>query len=133
MAYSSGIKSSILYDGACNLCNTWMRFIKHISAKNTFNYLMLQSLEAEKLFDEPGLRSWGDTVILIHNDKVYTRSDAIIKIFELSKFPWRALSFLKLVPHSLRDNLYNFIAGNRYKWFGKRATCHFEKTGKPCA
>ena len=66
----------------------------------------------------------GKFIIYISNDKIYSKSDAVIQVFtELGGF-YKLFGILKIFPSSLRNIFYDFFAGNRYKWFGKLDQCH---------
>jgi len=64
-----------------------------------------------------------DSVIYQKGDQVFLRSDAILNILKTLGGGWKVLLFFKILPKSWRDGLYDFMANNRYRWFGKRDTC----------
>lgn len=114
----------ILFDGVCNLCNSTINFIIKHDQKRIFRYAALQSETGQKLKSQLKIQSVDpDTVILIKNNKVYEKSDAVFKI--LSKLPGaiKMLYPLIFLPRFIRDFIYDLIAANRYKFFGKRDTC----------
>jgi len=63
------------------------------------------------------------SVCLIQNEQVYLKSDAALEIAKKLSIPYRWFSIFKIVPLSIRDAIYSFIAARRYKWFGKRTNC----------
>ena len=64
-----------------------------------------------------------ETMYLIEDGRVYTRSDAVAYSARHLRWPWRALAAITLVPRAARDAVYRFVARNRYRWFGTRAEC----------
>jgi len=65
-----------------------------------------------------------ETMYLIEDGRVYTRSDAVAYSARHLRWPWRALAATTLVPRAARDAVYRFVARNRYRWFGVRETCY---------
>ncbi len=116
--------SIILFDGVCNLCNASINFIIKRDKKRIFRYTPLQSNEGKKLLDKYSLISNElNTVILIEENTVYTKSTAFIEITKSLSGAWKIARILKIIPKNIRDFLYDIIAGKRYKWFGKRNEC----------
>jgi predicted DCC family thiol-disulfide oxidoreductase YuxK len=116
-------KGIILFDGVCNLCNSFVQKVIKADNKDYFRFASLQSPAAiELLKNHPEIKDL-KTVVLIVNDKIYTRSTAAIKISKhLSGF-WPFLQIGYIFPPFIRNGVYNFIAKNRYKWFGKKDQC----------
>ncbi len=114
----------ILFDGVCNLCNNAVDFIIRHDKKKIFRFASLQSEAAKKMLalTQPDNDSL-DSVILIENDKVYTRSTAALRITRYLDKGWPLLYSLIIFPRIIRDWQYNFIAKRRYKWFGKKSSC----------
>jgi len=116
-------KNIILFDGVCNLCNRSIDFVLKRDKQNLFYYVSLQSDEGKKLIDRYKIPKETDSVILIKNGEVFTESNAAIEIGRLLSFPWNWTVVLKVIPRVCRDGIYQWIARNRYKWFGKRENC----------
>jgi predicted DCC family thiol-disulfide oxidoreductase YuxK len=117
-------KTVILYDGVCNLCNASVQFILKNDVKNQFLFASLQSDAARKLllqFNHENVKLL--SIVLIEDNKVYYKSTAALRIGKKLRPPWNFLYFFIVVPKKIRDFLYDVIAKNRYKWFGKRDTC----------
>lgn len=117
-------KATILFDGVCNLCNASVRFIIANDPAAHFRFAPLES--------EPGraaLAAFGQasaapaSIIVIDADGLHERSDAALRIAAGLRQPWRTLALLARVPVRLRDPVYTWIARNRYRWFGRRASC----------
>jgi predicted DCC family thiol-disulfide oxidoreductase YuxK len=116
--------SIILFDGICNLCNSSVKFILKRDKKKQFIFASLQSDAAENILLHHKYKKNGlNSIILIHRDKIYEKSSAVLNIFLVLGMPWRLFSVFYILPLSWRDFLYDFIAQNRYKWFGKKDSC----------
>jgi len=117
-------KSIILFDGVCNLCNNSVQFIIKRDNKQQFLFASLQSDAAAKLLLQFYSKKIElQSIVLIEENKVYDKSTAALRIArELNPF-WNVLYIFIIVPKSFRDLVYDFIAKNRYKWFGKQDNC----------
>lgn len=114
----------ILFDGICNLCNGAVQFVIHHDRKAVFKFCALQSETGQKLLKLHSLPTGGfDSFVLIQNGEAYTKSDAALMVAKRLDGPIRWLYGLIIVPPSIRNAVYNFIAKNRYKWFGKQQSC----------
>jgi predicted DCC family thiol-disulfide oxidoreductase YuxK len=118
------MRSIILFDGVCNFCNKTVNIIIAHDQEAIFQFAPNQSKAAKAFIDRFDLhQNWVNSVVLIEDDKVFTKTDAIIKIAQkLSGWPNR-FKYLKLLPKFLRDICYDLIAKFRYRLFGKKATC----------
>lgn len=117
-------KKIILFDGVCNLCNYWVNFILKRDLNNSFLFAALQSKAGQELLTKFNLSITNfDTFILIDGDSFQTKSDAAISIVsKLSGWP-KILLIGKIIPRFLRNFIYDLIAKNRYKIFGKKESC----------
>lgn len=115
----------VLFDGICNLCNASVRFITRHDKNNTIQFASLQSETAKELLLKMNIDSQKiDSIIFISNEKMFIKSDATIEIAKrLHGFP-RLLKYFQFIPRSIRDFVYDLIAKNRYRLFGK--TCSLE-------
>ena len=120
----------ILFDGVCNYCSGWVDFIMKRDRKDYFRFATLQSATAKKLLQglNLSLENLEDSVILIEKNKIFFKSDAGLRIQKKLKFPFPLFYGLIIVPKFIRDGIYEWIAGNRYKWFGKREVCRVPVT-----
>jgi predicted DCC family thiol-disulfide oxidoreductase YuxK len=107
----------ILYDADCNLCTGSVRFIQRHTASETFTCFPLNSLEALSLLTEGPPP--GDTIILLDASGRHERSTAALRIAARMKRPWAWLRFLRIVPEPWRDRLYDWVARNRIRFFGR--------------
>ena len=118
-------KKIILFDGVCNLCNGAVQFIIKRDKKDVFRYAALQSEIGEQLVTERGIDiSKVDSIILIEPGRAYyTKSDAALEIAQGFGGFWKALALFTWIPKTFRDAIYDWVARNRYKWFGKKDVC----------
>ncbi len=113
----------ILFDGVCNYCNSVINYaIRHDPAAR-LKFAPLQGSTASRLREQYQIPGTIDSVILVDNGRVYTHSDAAVRIPAYLSGSARILRILKWVPRLIREPIYKLIARNRYKWFGKRETC----------
>ena len=117
-------KPIILFDGVCNFCNAMVNFIISQDKKNIFLFAALQSDAGQKLLDEHKI-DWkaSDSFVVIQNDKTYLKSDAALKLYSKLPWYWKWSQTFWIVPKFIRDWVYNVIARNRYRWFGKKEQC----------
>jgi len=115
----------ILFDGVCNFCNGWVNFILNVDKNGLFKFAALQSEAGLRIQKEAGTTIEGlDTVYLVEGDNVYSKSTATLKILRhLGGIWYFPFVFLLICPRFLRDWVYDLIARNRYKWFGKKDSC----------
>jgi len=114
----------ILFDGVCNLCNHAVQFVARRDPRARFGFASLQSQAAERRLASAGVTGQlPDSIVLLAGDRLYTRSGAALRIARGLRFPWPILSAFLLVPRPLRDWVYDLVARNRYRWFGKRDVC----------
>ncbi|RIV42283.1 thiol-disulfide oxidoreductase DCC family protein [Flagellimonas pelagia] len=118
-------KKIILFDGVCNLCNGSVQFVIKRDKKDVFRYAAIQSEVGEQLIAERHIdTSQVDSIILIEPGVAYfTKSDAALEIAGELGGLWKLTSIFKWIPKSIRDVIYDFVARNRYKWFGKQESC----------
>ena len=114
----------ILFDGICNFCNAIVNFIISQDKKNIFLFAALQSDAGKKLLEQYKI-DWkaSDSFVVIENDKVYLKSNAALKLYNKLPWYWKWSQLFWIVPKFIRDWVYDVIAKNRYKWFGKKEEC----------
>ena len=118
----------ILYDGLCCLCNRTVQLLLKIDHRAVLHFAALQSTSAKSLLEQVDhSRPLPDGVVLIHNGKIYTESDAALKSLQLIGGIWKLLAMLRFIPNFIRKPIYRIVARNRYKWFGKYDTCPLPK------
>ncbi|MDT0641851.1 thiol-disulfide oxidoreductase DCC family protein [Zunongwangia sp. F363] len=118
-------KKIVLFDGVCNLCDGAVNFIIKHDKKDIFRFASLQSEFGKKLVAERGLDPEAiDSVILIEPSVAYYRkSSAALEISRDLSGGYSLLKNFIFLPEGFRDLVYDLIAKNRYKWFGKKESC----------
>ena len=116
--------SLVLFDGVCNLCNGFVLFVIARDPSSRFQFGTLQSASARRVLDlHDTLERLPDTIVLVDQGRVYTRSTAALRIAKQLTFPWPLAYGCVVIPRPLRDWVYGIVARNRYRWFGKRDHC----------
>jgi len=114
----------ILFDGVCNFCNGAINFVLKQDKKDVFRFAPLQSEAGQKLLQQYNLSTAEfDSFVLIDNGKVYKKSAASLRVMNKLPWYWKEAQILRIIPTAFRDAIYDFIARNRYKWFGKKEQC----------
>ena len=114
----------LLFDGHCNLCNAWVQFIVKRDASSTIRFASLQSVAGRRLLQEHKIdENYIDSLVFFEEERFSVSSNAALRTLSYFDGWERHLIFLSVVPRSLRDLVYRFIAKNRYKWFGRREQC----------
>jgi predicted DCC family thiol-disulfide oxidoreductase YuxK len=118
-------KKIVLFDGVCNFCNASVRFIMERDKKDLYRFASLQSDLGKKMTSERGIDSSKvDSIIVIEpRHAYYIKSTAALEICKDLNGLYPALSLFLFIPKSFRDLVYDYIAKNRYQWFGKTETC----------
>ncbi len=117
-------QSLVLFDGVCHFCNNSVNFVIDRDPKKKFVFAPLQSdLAKERLTQLGAYNASVYTVILIRNNILYKRSRAALEIARQLNGLWPLCYAFIIIPGFIRDIVYNFIAKNRYKWFGKMEAC----------
>ena len=113
----------VFFDGVCGLCNGFVDFTLARDQVGRFRFAALQG-ETFRGADLGETRPAELTsIVLWENHHAYIKSDAVLKILEGLGGGWALLTLLRLVPASGRDFVYDLVAENRYRWFGRRDTC----------
>lgn len=114
----------LLFDGVCNLCSGFVQFIIKIDPKGKFRFASLQSETGQEMLRAAGL-STSDlgTVVLVQKGKVFTLSDVALESTKILGGGWILFYGFKILPRFFRDGIYNWVARNRYRWFGKKEAC----------
>ncbi|HZG73527.1 MAG TPA: thiol-disulfide oxidoreductase DCC family protein [Chondromyces sp.] len=117
------MNSIILFDGECNFCDSSVQFIIKRDPEGIFHFASLQSETGQKLLEQYKVPKDIDSMILIEEDKVYYKSTAALRICRRLQGAWKWLYALVLIPRPVRDFVYEIVARNRMKWFGKKDSC----------
>jgi predicted DCC family thiol-disulfide oxidoreductase YuxK len=119
----------ILFDGICNFCSGVVQFLYARDKNHVFRFASLQSETGQKLLSEHHLPAEISTVVVIENDVAYTRSTGALKLTRYLTKLWPLAQMFFIVPRFIRDGIYEIIAKNRYKWFGKHDSCLIPSKG----
>ncbi|GFD75130.1 DUF393 domain-containing protein [Tenacibaculum mesophilum] len=118
-------KKVILFDGVCNFCNDSVLKVIKYDVKNQFVFTSLQSDIGKEITQYLGIdTSKVDSIILYEPNVAYDiKSTAALKIMNDFGGVWKLTQFFLIFPESFRNLVYDYIAKNRYKWFGKKDAC----------
>ena len=117
-------KKIILFDGVCNLCNSSVNLVIDRDKNDSFRLAALQSEIGILLCNKYEINTaTTDSIILIDKDKVFLKSTAALRIAKYLSGGYFLLYLFIIVPAFIRNWIYDIIAKNRYKWYGKRDSC----------
>ena len=117
-------KPIIIFDGYCALCSGWAQFVLRHDPDGRYRLMPAQTPLGRALYVHYGLDPEDyETNILVEDGLAWFRSEGSIRMAEGLGFPWSLASAFRVLPRALRDPLYDVIARNRLRLFGKRATC----------
>jgi predicted DCC family thiol-disulfide oxidoreductase YuxK len=113
----------ILFDGVCVLCSRWARFVMARDPEASFRFVAIQERYGEALALRLGIdTAFAETNAVIVGGRAYFKSDAAIEV--LSRLPhWSWMRVCRAAPRFVRDGLYDMVARNRYRLFGRTETC----------
>ena len=115
---------TILFDGVCNFCNASINFVIDRDSQKIFKFAALQSDVGQQILRENNFpQSEFDSIFLTDGNKIYQKSDAALEIAKRLDGAWKIFYFFKIVPRFIRDFVYDLVAKNRYKIFGKSESC----------
>ena len=115
---------TILFDGVCNFCNASINFIIDRDSKSIFKFAALQSEIGQEFLKRNGLKQdTFDSVILEKSGIIYQKSDAALEIARNLDGFWKILYVFKIIPFFLRNPIYDLVARNRYRIFGRTDAC----------
>ena len=116
----------LLFDGVCNLCHGFVRWVVLRDRRGRFRFASLQSRAARQVLEAAGVPpgSLPDSVVLVlPGQPPRVKSDAILEVARLLEFPWSLARAGRVLPRWVRDSLYDWVAAHRYRWFGRQPTC----------
>lgn len=114
----------VLFDGECNLCNSSVQFIIKRDSKKQFRFASLQGKKGQQVLQQFNLPPDSfNSFLLLEGDTLCTQSTGALRMLRALGGGWQLLYAFIIVPKCIRDAVYNLIARNRYKWFGKREEC----------
>jgi predicted DCC family thiol-disulfide oxidoreductase YuxK len=114
----------VIFDGKCNLCESSVIFIICRDKKAKFKFVPAQSQRGIEIQNKHDINAIDlQTLILIKDGKVFTKSDAVLEIARNLDRLWKMLFIIKIIPKSIREWMYSKVAKNRYQWFGTKESC----------
>jgi predicted DCC family thiol-disulfide oxidoreductase YuxK len=114
----------VLFDGVCNLCNGAILFLIKRDKNDRFRFAPLESeIGKELLLKHQIDPSKIDSIVLVSSNTAFTKATAAIHISRHLGGLWPLLYSLIIIPKFITDAVYDFIARNRYRWFGKKESC----------
>jgi predicted DCC family thiol-disulfide oxidoreductase YuxK len=122
-------KKIVLFDGVCNLCESSVQFIIQHDKNDVFRFASLQSELGQKIINHLGLENRGiDSIILYEPNKAYYYKVEAAKLILKELQTWKKI-FYPLIPTGMLGNIfYDYVAKNRYKWYGKKERCMIPTT-----
>lgn len=113
-------KNIVFFDGECGLCNSVVDVLIRADKHHRLHFSSLQSPFAEQLLSKMDVSIKMDTIYFYHQKKIYSRSTAVKQILFVLGGPWHFLGkILSALPNLIGDYIYNRIAKNRFRLFGK--------------
>jgi predicted DCC family thiol-disulfide oxidoreductase YuxK len=114
----------LIYDGECNLCASIVGFVLPRDRRGRLRLAARQSGAGERLLLAAGCPgAAASTVVLVESGRCHVRSEAGLRLVGYLRFPWPLLAALRVLPRAPRDVVYDWVARNRERWFGRRAVC----------
>ncbi|MCD6067590.1 MAG: hypothetical protein K0S33_2416 [Bacteroidetes bacterium] len=114
----------VLFDGVCNFCDASVQFVIAHEREPLLKFASLQSETGKSLLKKYGLDKQNiDSVVLITGGKAYTKSAAVLRLTKRMKGLYPLFFGFIIVPPFIRNAVYEWIARNRYKWYGKKESC----------
>lgn len=118
-------KKIILFDGVCNLCDKAVQFVIENDRKDQFRFVALQSELGQQILKHIGINPANIDSVILYQPGIayYYKSAAAIEIARSLGGFFHFGTVFKLIPTEIRNRLYDYVAKNRYKWYGKKETC----------
>ena len=123
-------KKIILFDGVCNLCDKAVQFVIEHDKKDIFRFVSLQSELGQQILKHIGVNPTNVDSVILYQPGVayYYKSSAALEIARSLGGFFHLGTIFKLIPTEIRNRLYDYVAKNRYKWYGKKESCLFPST-----
>ncbi|MFZ5991520.1 MAG: thiol-disulfide oxidoreductase DCC family protein [Deinococcota bacterium] len=120
------MKTIVLFDGVCNLCNGVVQFILRHDPQERFLFASQQSEAGQRLLAEHGIstaQALAESVVVLEDNRVYLESDAALYILHRLGGVWGWAYIFRWIPRPWRDWVYRWVARHRYRIFGRRESC----------
>nr|WP_256259854.1 DUF393 domain-containing protein [Winogradskyella luteola] len=115
-----------MFDGVCNLCNSSVLYVIKRDTNNAFLFAPLQSEIGESIINEFNIDTAKTDSIILYKPKerkIYHKSSAALQVAKQLSFPTKLMAVFFIVPKLIRNWVYDYVAKNRYKWYGKKDAC----------
>jgi predicted DCC family thiol-disulfide oxidoreductase YuxK len=118
-------KKIILFDGLCNLCDASVQYVIKQDKKDSFRFVSLQSDLGQKIIKHIGIDTTKTDSVILYEPGIayYFKAQAAIRIAEEIGGIYSFLTIFSILPNAILNYIYDYIAKNRYKWYGKKETC----------
>jgi len=118
-------KKIILFDGICNLCDTSVQYVIKHDKKDSFRFVALQSDLGQKIIKHIGIDTTKTDSVILYEPRIayYYKAEAAIRIAKEIGGIYSFLTIFSILPNAILNYIYDYIAKNRYKWYGKKETC----------
>lgn len=114
----------IIFDGVCNLCNNAVNFVIKRDKKSAIKFAVLQNTIAQELLKGQPIKANDlSSFVFVEKGKILTRSTAALHVCRYLTGIWPLMYGFIIIPKLIRDGIYNWVAKNRYHWFGKKDKC----------
>lgn len=114
----------VYFDGVCNLCESSVQFIIRKNKKKNIQLASLQGSHGQAFLKENNFdANEFSSLVYVVKGKIYTKSSGALRITKQLKGLWPLMICFLIVPKFIRDGVYNYVAKNRYKWYGKKTSC----------
>ncbi len=123
-------KKIILFDGVCNLCDSAVQFVIQHDTKDVFRFVALQSVLGQQIIKHIGINTQNIDSIILYEPGIayYYKSEAALQIARNLGGFFHFGTVFKIIPTTIANQLYDYIAKNRYKWYGKKESCMIPTT-----
>lgn len=120
----------MVFDGVCNLCHGWVRFAVERDPEAHLRFLAIQSQAGQAFLERNRLPAdVYESFYLVADGAILQKSRGFLRMVRYLRMPWPWLGVFRFLPAWLLDPLYDLIARNRYRWFGRRELCLVPELG----
>jgi len=121
----------LFYDGVCNFCDSTVQFVLRFDSKRKFVFCPLQSEFGQNILRKHGYHQIEmNTLVMLHRGNILTESTAVLTTLKILGGLWRGFYGFMIVPPKIRNGFYQFIARNRYRFFGQKEACRIPDQGQ---
>jgi predicted DCC family thiol-disulfide oxidoreductase YuxK len=118
-------KKIILFDGVCNLCDSTVQFLIKRDTKDVFRFVAIQSDLGQEIIKHIGIDTFKTDSIILYEpgNAYYYKAEAALKIAKELGGVYSLMGLFTFLPKGLSNVVYDYVARNRYKWYGKKDAC----------